>query len=267
MNEIVINYVQENAILPPIIFNTACSYYEQEITLRPYGNAFHQIMFILDGEGFVKYKNKKYPLKEGCAFYIGSNIPIEYRGTNNMVVAFLTLKGEAVAQLARNYQCDGFLYYNDIDTRKYILDINSIIEENSSYKRQGIMSLLSYSVYVNFFEHSQKIFNSIDKIAIYLDENFTKNITLNEIAAEFNISVSKLCHDFKNRFKCTVFEYILNSRLVYARHIILANPDSKTKDVAVDCGFEDVSYFCKAYKKKYNITPSEDKKTLNKAIK
>lgn len=262
MNEIVINYVQQDEILPPIIFNTASDYYKQTVTLRQYGNAFHQIMFILDGEGVVNYKNKQYPLKKGCAFYIGLHVPISYQSTDNMIVAFLTIKGNGLSQLAKHYQCEDFLYYPSIDTRKFVLDIKSIINENYSNKRQGILSLLTYSVCVNFFEHQQKKRDLIDKIAIYLDENFTKNLTLSDIASTFGISVSKLCPDFKKRFNCTVLEYILNLRLTYARTLLLADNDAKTKDVAITCGFEDSSYFCKAYKKKYNITPSADKKNI-----
>ena len=179
------------------------------------------------------------------------------------MVAFITTKGVALSQLAKHYQCNGFLYYADIDTRKYLLDITTIIDENNSYnKRQGILSLLSYNVYINFFEHQKKIPDDIDKIAVYLDNNYTKNITLSDIATTFGVSVSKLCHDFKKRFNCTVFEYILNLRLLYARNLFLTNHDAKTKDVAITCGFDDVSYFCKAYKKKYNVTPSADKKNI-----
>ena len=216
MNDIVINYVQENAILPPVIFNTASDYYEQTVTIRPYGNAFHQLMFVLSGEGTLTYKKREYPLKKGCAFYIGENVPIEYKGTNKMIVAFITTKGNALTQLAKHYHCNGFLYYPDIDTRKYLLDISAIIAENNSYnKRQGILSLLSYTVYINFFEHQKKTLDEVDKIAVFLDNNYTKNITLNNIASTFGISVSKLCHDFKKRFYYKWFWNIRNC--IYSR--------------------------------------------------
>ena len=262
MNEIIINYVKPDELLPPVIFNTASDYYKQTVTQRPNGNAFHQIMFVLDGEGVVEYKNEQHPLKKGSAFYVGSHTPVSYQGTDNMIVAFITTKGDAVSVLANQYQCEGFLYYPSIDTRKFVLDIKSVINENFTYKRQGIMSLLAYTVYVNFFEHQQTKRDTIDKIAIYLEGNFTKNISLNDIASTFGISVSKLCQDFKKRFNFTVFEYILNLRLTYARHLLLNDNDAKTKDVAITCGFEDSSYFCKAYKKKYNVTPSADRKNI-----
>lgn len=260
MNEIVINYVYENAVLPSVIFNTASDYYKQTITVRPYGNAFQQLMFILEGEGILTFKNQNYPLKKGCAFYINSNVPISYQGTDNMIVTFLTTKGDGISQLAKHYQCEDFFYCPDIDTKKFLLDIKAIIDENFSYKRQGVMSLMSYSVFVNFFEYQKKQLDTTDKIAIYLDENFTKKISLNEIATTFGISISKLCHDFRKKFNCTVFEYILNLRLLYARNLFLTNNDAKTKEVAITCGFEDISYFCKAYKQKFGVTPSIDKK-------
>ncbi len=259
----VINLTQENSTLPPVVLNTASNYFKQGVVNRPFGADYHQILFVLEGKGTLTYKNKIFTLDKGCSFYTAPNIPISYQGTDNMIVAFLTVRGDALSQLAKFYRCKGFLFFSDVDIRKYLLDINAIIDEYQSYKREGIISLLSYSVYVNFFEHQQKKLNIFDEIAIYIDKNFTKKITLNDIALTFGISVSKLCCDFKKRFNCTVFEYILKLRLNYARNIFLTNNDARTKDVALSCGFEDISYFCKAYKQKFKVSPSVDKYNIN----
>ncbi len=260
MNKMVINLTQDTVISPPIVFNTASSYFKQGIINRPFGADYHQILFVLEGEGTLNYKNKQFHLKKGCAFYTGCNIPVSYQGTDNMFVAFLTTKGDMLSQLARHYQCKGFLFYSDIDARKYLLDIKQIINEYYTYNREGILSSLSYSLYVNFFEHQQTKLHTIDKISIYINKNFTRKISLNDIASTFGISVSKLCHNFKEKFNCTVFDYVLNLRLTYARNIFLTNNDAKTKEVAITCGFDDISYFCKAYKNKFGVTPTEDKR-------
>lgn len=256
----VINLTQDNAVSPPIFFNTASNYFRQEIINRPSGADFHQILFVLEGEGTLNYKNKQFRLKKGCAFYTGCHIPVSYQGTADMIVAFLTAKGDMLSQLEKHYQCNGFLFFSDIDTRKYSADINQIINEYYTYKREGILSSLSYSLFVNFFEHHKTKLQTIDKIAIYINKNFTMKISLNGIASEFGISVSKLCHNFKEKFNLTVFEYILNLRLTYAQNIFLTNNDAKTKEVAMSCGFDDISYFCKAYKKKFGVSPTEDKR-------
>ena len=73
------------------------------------------------------------------------------------------------------------------------------------------------------------------------------------------MSVSKLCHDFKKKYNYSVVEYILNLKLSYARNYMFMTPNSRTADVAYLCGFNDVGYFCRRYKKRYGKTPKEDK--------
>ena len=71
--------------------------------------------------------------------------------------------------------------------------------------------------------------------------------------------MSKLCHDFKRDMGCPVFAYILNMRLTYAQRFLRSYPDVRIKDAALSCGFEDLSYFCKAYKKKFGRSPAADR--------
>lgn len=259
----IINILQDTSEPLPIFLNTASSDFKQGVRDLPNGCDYHQILFVVDGEGILNYKNQKFILKKGSAFYTAPETSVSYKGTNNLIVAFLTVKGDAVYQLANHFNCKDFLYYSSLDTRKYLLDIKSIINEFSTYKRDGMMSAIAYSSYVSFFEETLKKVDIMNKVALYIDKNFTKKITLKEIATEHSISVSKLCHDFKRKFKITIFEYILNSRLTYARNIFLTNNDAKTKEVAISCGFNDISYFCKAYKLKFGVSPSQDKSNGN----
>ncbi len=263
-NKMVINILQDNSNPLPLHLNTVSADFKQGVRDLPNGCDYHQILFVISGEGTLNYKNKKFILKKGCAFYTAPETPVSYKGTDNLIVAFLTVKGSAIYQLANHFKCKGFLYYSSIDTRKYLIDINSIITEYYTYKREGVMSALSYSFYINFFEQHPEKLNIINKVALYIDKNFTQKIALKSIASDFGISVSKLCHDFKKEFNRTVFDYILDLRLTYARNIFLTNNDAKTKEVAITCGFDDISYFCKAYKTKFGVSPSDDKNTITK---
>ena len=95
----------------------------------------------------------------------------------------------------------------------------------------------------------------MDKTALYIEKNFSKKLTLNELAEINKTSVSKLCHDFKDKYGYTVFQHIINLRLNYAYNLLNSSATAKTKDVASVCGFDDVSYFCKLYKEKFGTTP------------
>lgn len=258
-NYITANY-QENVENLSFILNTMSGGYNQGTLHSDSGRPFNQILFVVSGKGFVIYNGVRYELATGSAFFTLENTPIHYESTDNLVTAFITVSGGGIYNLIKHYNInDGFLYKKYINVDKYLSYINEIINEYFKYKRSGVLSSLSYNFFVNFFEGENTEVDEIKKISLYIEKNFSKKLTLNAIADLFSISVSKLTHEFKKRYNYTVFEYILNLRLNYAKTVLTLDNNIKIQDVAYLSGFEDVSYFCKAYKKKFKVSPTRDK--------
>ena len=170
------------------------------------------------------------------------------------------MTGGGIYDLIKHYKIkNGFLFKKYINVEKYLGSLNEIINEYFKFKRSGVLSALSYNFFVNFFENESVITDEIKDISLYIEKNFSKKLTLSDIANLFNISVSKLTHNFKKRYNYTIFDYILNLRLNYARSMLTLDNNLKIQDVAYMSGFEDVSYFCKAYKNKFGVSPTSDK--------
>ncbi len=253
------NNISENDKALPICFYTVCDKHLQEYIIRPAGSlTFSQILFIVEGNGILKCGGHTYELKKGSAFFTGPDVPVEYINNGGLVSAFLTVKGTAVPELMKYFSCDGFLFYESVNIEKYLFNMKKIIDEYYTQKREGLLSAMVYSFYVDFFEEQNNAVAQ-DKVVLYIEKNFMKNLTLTELSEIGNCSVSKLCHDFKNKFNCSVFAYILDLRLNYARNLLHFNPKMLIKDAALSCGFNNVSYFCYAYKRKFNTTPSENR--------
>ena len=255
-NLITYNNTHDDSNELPVFFRSACSKYPQESVSRPEGVFFHQILFVLDGEGIVKCNGKSHPLKKGSAFFAAKNHPVEYISTNNLMSAFMSANGQAADSVAKHYAPSGFVYYDSLSVEKYVSDLKALIHEYYHHNRDGLLSSITYSIMLSFFEEQNKKLSKFDEVVLYIEKNFSNKITLEELAQIGCVSVSKLCKDFKSTFNCTIFEYILNLRLSYARNLFLYNPKAMTKDVAFTCGFNDVSYFCRAFKAKFGETPS-----------
>lgn len=260
MQHLTINLLPESRREPPIYFYTACSRYPQHTMQYPDDSQdFHQILFVLSGTGTLHCCGKTYPLQQGCAFFTAEGCPSEYIDTGGLTTAFLTARGTAVPALLEHYHCGSFLFAEHVNLETYLSGINRIIREYYEHKQEGHLSALVYSFYVDFFEDQIGAPISIaEKVSFFLEKNFTQKLTLAQLASLNGISVSKLCHDFKKAFGCTVFDYILHLRLTYARSFLKASREARTKDAALSCGFEDISYFCRAYKKKFGKSPSQD---------
>lgn len=267
MNKLEINILPQSFETLPINLHTFCTEYKQDYLNAPYGRAFYQILFVVGGEGIVSCRGQVFNLKKGCAFFTAPNIPITYHSTDSLYTAFLTVTGEGVRALEKYYECDGFLFRQSVKTEKFLSVLNDISEEFHSHRRNAVLSSLSYSFFVDFFENVKYEYNIIRDVASYIERNFAKKITLEKLSAKFGISVSKLSHNFKKEYNHTVFEYILDLRLNYARTLITFDKECRIKDASLACGFEDTSYFCKAYKNKFGCTPSEDKNpTIRKSV-
>ena len=180
----------------------------------------------------------------------------KYVDEGGLISAFISARGDGMQQLIEHFGWGKFKFFPSVDVEKHVEDIKRIINEYYKTKNESILSALSYSFYISFFESQQEnIMASLDKTTLYIEKNFNKKLTLDELAQINKTSVSKLCHDFKAKYGYTVFQHILSLRLRYAYNLLNSVSDIKTKDVASACGFEDVSYFCRLYKRKYGTTP------------
>ncbi len=258
MPHITINLLPEDIPQPPMYFRTASACYPQSNIHYPEGSQkFYQILLVLSGTGTLLCQGKQYTLTPGCAFFTAQGQASEYRDRGGLTTAFLTARGDAFPALLQHYGISSFLFAQKVNTEKYLSGIQAIIQEYYTHKRAWRLSAMTYSFYVDFFEEQTGAPPTpLEQICLYIEAHFATKLTLPALAAVGGISVSKLCHDFRKAYGCTVFAYILNLRLTYGRKYLQTTRDARTKDAALFCGFQDVGYFCKAYKKKFGETPS-----------
>ena len=256
----ILYFIPSNKASFPIMFHSLSSYYLQESVYRPKGWSLYQFLFVLDGEGELFCGGKVYKLKPGCAFLTCSNIPHNYINNHDLKTAFITTRSTFMVDILNYYNNNGFLFVPSINISEYVSILKAIEDEYYSRKREHLISAMTYTLVARFFEDAYDTEPSpIEKISLYIERNYTQPITLQELANKYNYSVSKLCKDFKNEFGCTIFEQILNLRLSYAHNSLITNKNILIKDIAHESGFSDECYFCRAYKKKYGHSPSNNK--------
>jgi AraC family transcriptional regulator len=97
------------------------------------------------------------------------------------------------------------------------------------------------------------------KIAIeFIDEHFSSNLTLNEIASIAGIHPVHLARVFKRVYHCTIADYIRELRIKSARQMLLKSNLSLAQ-IAFENGFTDQSHFTKIFKRLTDKTPAEYK--------
>ena len=91
----------------------------------------------------------------------------------------------------------------------------------------------------------------------HIHKNFNKNISQEDVAKSAGLSANYFSALFKEQMGCSYSAYLLNLRLKYARSLIESEHITKVSSIASMVGFSSISYFIKAFKNKYEITPKE----------
>jgi AraC-like DNA-binding protein len=103
---------------------------------------------------------------------------------------------------------------------------------------------------------------SIKNVIEYMQGNYQTNITITMLAQRCSVSPGHFCRMFKRYTMKTPVEYINCFRLSKAAQM-LETTDRKVLDIALDCGFNSLSYFINIFHENVGCTPSDFRKKAN----
>ena len=102
--------------------------------------------------------------------------------------------------------------------------------------------------------------NTVEKEMVsYIQQNFTGKISLREFGEQFHLSEKYISRYFKEHFHITLSQYVTYLRLEHAKQL-LQDTDIPVTDVAMQSGYQNVSYFIRIFKKTYGVSPLKYRK-------
>ena len=102
--------------------------------------------------------------------------------------------------------------------------------------------------------------NTIEKEMIsYIQQNFMEKISLKEFSEQFHLSEKYISRYFKEHFHITLSQYVTYLRLEHAKQL-LQDTDIPVTDVAMQSGYQNVSYFIRSFQKAYAVSPLKYRK-------
>ncbi len=96
----------------------------------------------------------------------------------------------------------------------------------------------------------------LKEILQYMELHFSEELSISEIAAFCHLSESYLMHFFRENTGMTITEYLNNYRLRQATELLKLG-NRTILDIAMCCGFNNISYFHKRFKEYYGMTPKK----------
>ena len=152
-------------------------------------------------------------------------------------------------------------HFQEIDNcfRKIVQEYNNPNE----YSRL-LLSAYLIEVLVDVFRTHPSVFGKIQqeilRMQIFIEQNYSKDIRISDLATEYFISPQHLSRCFKMQTGFSPKQYLTNTRLKNAKDILL-HSDISVQDVAFQCGFSDVNNFIRVFKRQNGLTPYKFRQT------
>jgi len=97
---------------------------------------------------------------------------------------------------------------------------------------------------------------AISEIQLYLNTHFRQKVTLKELAKLYFLNEKYAGRLFLKQTGCTFHKYLSDLRLSYAESLLKSGRKS-ILDIALESGFNSISYFNRCFYEKHSMTPSD----------
>ncbi len=229
-----------------------------------------EICRCVSGSGRITCNTTTYDFNEGDIFIINSNSLHSITSNTHLVFDCIIIDESFFLENAIDIK--NIIFENTVkneETLQLFTHAGNSFFDNTELRtariRSNILNLIlhicdNYSHKNNSFTKAESVSVELTKIAIgYINSHLTDKLTLDILATETGVSKYHLCHEFKKVTNYTVFSYINICRCKKAAKMLLEN-DATVHDTCLACGFDNLSYFIRTFKKYYGTSPSAYKK-------
>lgn len=270
--------------------------YKKDFGFKEHSHEYYQFFFIISGNNndYMIINNKKIKLENNKFIFVKKNIlhkmpPIKKESVNFIDVKFnvedkkmekffskipetLNAKNEKILELLydiKKYWREETKYSKEIITCQLKLFFLLILDEKNKYYDINISEKNSMNK-IKFLNKyiKNKVLNS-DEITIklmdYLEKNYNKKISLEELEKKFFYSKEYLCRNFKKNTGWTII-YFFNYIKILEAIKQLKNMENTIESISENLHFSSSQYFCKTFKSFVGLTPNEFKRSQKKEI-
>lgn len=257
-----------------------------------HSHPFAEFFYVLEGKGELHVEDKVYDLKKDDFVIVNSKIRhseskiegsdftyvligvegLEVKAFEENFDVNIQSENEANDNKSESGYIESYVFINNFEkyseeAGKLVEEIAAEIKNNEIHSKLIAKSLFSVFLmkmnrYVNnsmVIEKDRRGSKQLNFIKNFLENHYTQDISLDDLAAKVYISKYYLVHEFKREFGFTPMDYLLHVRLDTAKSLLLT-ADYSVKKISELSGFSSQSYFNQIFKKKIGISPSEFKR-------
>lgn len=227
-----------------------------------HSHSFFEIELIIMDEMECIVNGKKYYMKQGEMIFLKPGDVHELKSINNKKVCVITVAFESNTFLGKFdlFKIQNVTWRVNENIQNLFYELFKERDINDEYTNLMLYDILEHIIVFilrnSSVSQSKKSERGITFALGYIRENFSEQVTLEEISNQCGYSVAHFSKKFKSVTGKTFVEYLNDVRLNYAVNI-LSNSNVRITDLAFDCGFGSVRNFNREFRKKYGCSPNE----------
>ncbi len=251
----------------------------------PHWHEEYEFLVITKGTGTACLNTRTTHIAEGDILFINAGIVHSFRGEANDPLGFFALDfgcellnsygNDDIQQKYISRQANGELIFRDHFRREDpvwkcihtpLEEIHALcthnMEENELLIKSDLLRIWHYlccDAEATAFSLKKKDDEKvllIKQILQYVQENYAQNLTLSGLAEQFHMSEGQFCRIFKSQIRMTAIEYLNFYRIGVACDR-LKEGNAPVSDIALECGYNNISYFNRTFRRYMHCTPGE----------
>jgi AraC-like DNA-binding protein len=228
-----------------------------------------ECLFVLEGEMEVSLDGESYRLREGDLYLMFPNL-LHARSPADAKFYCLIANGEIFSAyadvLAHQKPACPVLRKNELPACvPFLLKELYRIQKSEEHTytpavTAGFLNALLGELLGSFSMVPRDSDNDlVQRLMLFIYQNYTREITLDDVARNLNYSKYYISHIIAETFHCNFRPLINSYRISMAQHLLLSTPKS-VNAIASECGFRNQSSFNRIFRDLCGVTPTAYRK-------
>ena len=166
-------------------------------------------------------------------------------------IHFNKTSGEKIGKMLKR-----LLKLNGLERMLYFIKLMDTMGRTENYR------ILASKAYL--LEEHKELNNRLDKIMHFINTNYQRKITQEEVATKIGMTTAAFCRYFKGKTGKGFIFFINEMRIGYACKLLIENHLSISQ-ICFECGFNNISNFNRIFKRQTGYTPGEYQQQFIKA--
>lgn len=238
-------------------------------------HSYYELHYVTGGQGTLITDNLQMPLKKGCFYLLPPKTYHEQWSNHADPLKEYHLAFELIRYTKNDFIWESLFqngYYSS--SQEELNPFFENIAKESAQKQYGYQDLILQNIHTIFIILIRALVkqdnvkavphvHSDDKRSMLIDEAFLyryQTITLSEISNQLNLSTRQTERFIQDKYGASFSVMKLQSRLSHAA-MLLSTTELPMDEIAYQVGYKNTSFFCRAFKQHYHVTPANYRKS------